>query len=305
MKDEESSQSAELNSYHCDINPSFSTGLGGFVIAHQSALAHQPAEGAFDYPTMWQDGEASGIVGTFDYLDGQFGAEAPDPLGEGFTGVAPIHPQDTQPGEPAQHPAQDPLCSVAFGGAGRGHGDAEHQSQSIHQQMPLAGVIADLTAVTSGFDTLTVQNGRRGSAPLAVSFSDECAQRVVEHGPVMVTDPLPKNMVDRFPMGEIRGQITPGTPTLDEIQDSIEDAPPINRWAATFGRNGEHRFEVSPLGVSQVGVVDGDFHRLTGATANGSHPNRQSNQAFCASFWRSRGSYTYRFSFFRRTLRLV
>jgi hypothetical protein len=99
---------------------------------------------------------------------------------------------------------------------------------------------------------LTVQNGRRGAAALAVSFPDECAQSVFKHGPVMVADPLPKNMVDRFPMGEIRGQITPGTPTLDKIQDGIKDAPPINRWAAAFGGNGEHRFEVSPLGISQL-----------------------------------------------------
>lgn len=59
MKDEESSQSAELNADHGDMDPSFGAGLGGFVIAHQSPLAHQPAEGAFHYPTAWQHGEAS------------------------------------------------------------------------------------------------------------------------------------------------------------------------------------------------------------------------------------------------------
>ena len=203
----------------------------------------------------------------------------------------------------AQHPAQNQLCSVAFRGAGRGHGHAEHQPQSIHQQMPLAafdpfaGVIANPAAVTRGFDTLTVQNGRRGSAALAVGFPDQRPQGVVERGPLVVADPLPKNMVNRFPMGKIRGQITPRTATLDEIQDGIKDPPTVNRWASAFGRFGEHRFKVSPLGVSQVGVVVGDFHRLTGATANESHPYRQSNQAFCSSFWRSRVPETYRFPF--------
>jgi len=70
MNDEESSRSAELNSYHGAIDPSLSTGLGGFVIAHQSSLTHQPAEGAFHDPTAWQDGEASGSVGAFDDFDG-------------------------------------------------------------------------------------------------------------------------------------------------------------------------------------------------------------------------------------------
>jgi hypothetical protein len=55
MKDEESGQSAELNSYHGDIDPSFGAGFSGFVIADQSALAHQPAEGAFHHPAAWQD----------------------------------------------------------------------------------------------------------------------------------------------------------------------------------------------------------------------------------------------------------
>jgi hypothetical protein len=51
MKDEKSGQSAELNPDHGDKDPSFGTRLGGFVIADQSPLAHQPAEGAFHDPT--------------------------------------------------------------------------------------------------------------------------------------------------------------------------------------------------------------------------------------------------------------
>ena len=272
MKDKESSQSAELNSYHRDIDPSFGAGLRGFVIAHQSALTHQPAEGAFHDPTAWQYGEASGIVGAFDDLDRQFGAESLDPLGERLTGVAAIHPQDAEPGEPAQDPAQHLLCSIAFGGAGWGHGYAEHQPQGIHQQMPLAafdplaGVIANRAAVTSGFYTLTVQNRCRWPAALAVSFPNERAQCVVERGPLAVADPLPEDMVNRFPMGEISGQITPRTATLDEIQDGIQDAPPINRWASAFGGFGEHRFEVSPLGIRETGLIYGIFHAPTEAT---------------------------------------
>jgi len=71
-------------------------------------------------------------------------------MSERRSGVATIHPQDTQPDEPAQYPAQNQLRPVALGGAGRGHRHAEHQAQSIHQQMalpafdPLAGIIADV-----------------------------------------------------------------------------------------------------------------------------------------------------------------
>ena len=135
---EESSQAAELNADHGDIDPRFGAGLRGLIIAHQSPLAHEPAEGAFHYPAARQDFEASGIIGAFDDLDRQLGSEPLDPLGERFTGVAAVHPQDAEPGEPAQHPAQHQLRAVSFGGAGGSHDHAKHQPQGVHQQMALA-----------------------------------------------------------------------------------------------------------------------------------------------------------------------
>ena len=271
MNDEESSQSAELNSYHRDINPSLGAGFGGFIIAGQPALAHQPTEGAFYDPAVGQYFEASEVIRTFDDHDGQFWAEPLDPLGESLAGVATIHPQNAQPGEPAQNPAQEHLGSVAFGGASRGHRHAEHQPQSIHQQMafaafdPLAGVIPDVTAVAGGLDALTVQYRGRGPAALAVSFPHEDAQGVVERGPLMVVHPLPEDMIHGFPMGKVDGQITPRATTLDQIEDGINDAPPIHRRAAAFGRFGQHRFEISPLGIRETGVIYGVFHAPTEA----------------------------------------
>src|SRR5665213_3836301 len=90
MKAEESSQPAELNSDHGDIDPGHGTGFGGFVIAHESALVHQPAEGAFHDPAARQHFEAFGRVGALNDLDLQFGAASFDPLGEGRAGVAAV-----------------------------------------------------------------------------------------------------------------------------------------------------------------------------------------------------------------------
>jgi hypothetical protein len=94
----------------------------------------------------------------------------------------------------------------------------------------------------------------------------------IERGPVVVADPLPKNMVNRFPIAKSCGQITPGTATLDEIQDGIKDAPPINRWASAFGGNGEHRFEVSQLGICETRVIYGVFHAPNEAALKMSRP---------------------------------
>ena len=288
MNAEESGQSAELDSDHRDVNPSLGAGLGGFVIPHQPPLAHQPSESAFHHPAVRQHFEAFGVVGTFDDLDFQFGPETLDPLGESLTGVAAIHPQDAQPGEPAQHPAQQQLGAVSFGGVGRGHGHAQDQSQGVHQQVPLAaldalgGIIPHLAAVTGGFDALTVQNRGRWPAAFAVGAAHQDAQGVMDHGPLMVGNPLAEDMINRFPMGKIGGQITPGTPALDQVQDGLKDAAAIYGGTAKFGGFGKHGLETGPLGVGQIGVVSGFFHRPTGATAIDSRKSKQANQVFCA-----------------------
>lgn len=106
MDDQFSSQAAELNPDHCDIDPRFGTGFGGFVIAHESPVVHQPTEGPFYDPTAWQDAETGGGIRAFDDLDRQLGAKSLDPVGEGLAGVTAIDPQNTQPSKPAQHARQ-------------------------------------------------------------------------------------------------------------------------------------------------------------------------------------------------------
>jgi len=268
---EESSESAELNTDPGDIDPGFGAGLGGFVIAHESPLTHEPAEGAFHNPAARQHFEADGIVGAFDDLDHELGAQPFDPLGERGSGVAAIHPQDAEPGEPAQDPTQNHLCPVTFGGVGWGHGHAEHQPQRVHQQMalatfdPLAGVRANAPTMTVGLHTLAVENGGRWPRAFALGFADEGAEHVVEHCPLMVERPLPEDMVDGLPRRKIRGQITPRAATLDDIEYGIDNAPPVNGWASAFGAFGEQRLEVCPLGIRKTGLIDGVFHAPTEA----------------------------------------
>ena len=101
-----------------------------------------------------------------------------------------------------------------------------------------------------------------------MGFPDENAQRIVERGPLIVATPLPEDMVNGFPMGEFHGQITPRAAALDQIEDGINNPPPVHAGASTFGGFGEHRFEISPLGIGEVRVIKGDFHRLKSAAAN-------------------------------------
>ena len=165
MNDVESGQSAQLNWDHRDMDPGHGAGLGGFVITDPSPLMHQPAERALDDPAARQDFETFARVRTFDDFHCQFGTKSFDPLGEDLTGIADIHPQHAQPSKPSQDLAQKHLCSVTFGGVSGSYGHAQHQAQSIHQQMTFAafdhfaGVIANAAVMPGGFDTLTVQFG--------------------------------------------------------------------------------------------------------------------------------------------------
>ncbi len=75
---EESGQSAELNSDHGNIDPSFGAGDRGFIVTDQAAMVHQPAERALDDPAMWQHFESAHIIRTLDHFDRQLGAEGLD-----------------------------------------------------------------------------------------------------------------------------------------------------------------------------------------------------------------------------------
>jgi len=81
MNHKESSQSAELNSDHRDIDASFGAGLGGLVIACESPMPHQPAEGSLHDPAERQDFETRSMVRTLDDRDGQLRAHPFDPVG--------------------------------------------------------------------------------------------------------------------------------------------------------------------------------------------------------------------------------
>lgn len=62
MNDTGSSQASELDSYHRDVDPSLGAGLGGFIVAHQPPVAHQPTEGPLHDPATGQYVEALGGV---------------------------------------------------------------------------------------------------------------------------------------------------------------------------------------------------------------------------------------------------
>ena len=129
--------------------------------------------------------------------------------------------------------------------------------------------------------TLTVQNRGRGSAAFVVGASHECAQCVVEGGPLVIERPMPEDMINSFPRPKVGGQIPPRAATFDDIENGIENPPPVSGWASALGRFWEHRFEVSPLGIGEAGFVEGVFHAPTEAALKMSRriPRRMSTHS--------------------------
>jgi hypothetical protein len=78
-------------------------------------VTNEPAEGALDPPPTRQHFEANGGTGTFDDLDRQFRAQPFNPLGERISREATLHPQQAEPGQLAQHRAQDRFCPSRSG----------------------------------------------------------------------------------------------------------------------------------------------------------------------------------------------
>ena len=268
---EGSSEAAELNADHGDEAPGLRAGGGIFVVAHQPAMMHEPAERALHDPATGPHFEPRGVVGALHDLDRQFRAEFFDPVGEAGTCVSPIHPQNAPPSKPGEPAAQDHLRAGAFGNAGRRHRHAQHQAQRVHQQMPfpafdaLGRIITNLAAVVRRLHALAVQDGGGGSAAFVLRAPDEGAERVMERGPLVIERPFPEAMIDLFPRGKVGGQATPGEAAFDHIEDGVQDAPEIGAGAATFGGFGEHGFEIGPLGVGEAGVIAGVFHAPTEA----------------------------------------
>ena len=96
---EELGQSAELNSYHCNVSPGFCAGLLFFVISDQATVPHEPCEGALHNPASRQNPETFDVIRTLDDLDFELRAQVSDPVAEYGTGVAAVDPEQAQPGK--------------------------------------------------------------------------------------------------------------------------------------------------------------------------------------------------------------
>ena len=130
---EKSSQPSELDADYRNADPGFRAGDSSFTVAYQVPMMYQPAKHTFHYPAVRQHFKSAHIVGTFDYFDRQLGT------GELCTSITTIDSQQAKPGKPRQHPKQDRLGAVTFGGVGRRCHYPENQTQRA--TVPFGGFV--------------------------------------------------------------------------------------------------------------------------------------------------------------------
>ena len=269
MISEESGESADLNSYEGEVDKGLSAFDGGFIVADQAAMPHEPAEGPLNHPTAGQNLEAPGGVRTLHDFNLERWTQRFDPFGKCLTGVATVSPDEAQPTQPAEYTFQEQFRSVAFCCARSCDFNPKHQPEGINQQVPLApfdvlgSVEAYDTPMGIGFDALTVQNGCGRPAIPSIRFADQRPQAGIDRLPHVVPDPTPKDVINRFSGRKISRNHAPRATGFDNIQQRIKDPAQIgSRTPTGFGRR-KHRFNQVPLRVRQIRRVIGDFHRLT------------------------------------------
>ena len=228
MRVEGSCDSPDLDSNECDKDERFGTLDGGFVVACQTSVAHQPAKGSLHHPAVSQELESPDSVRSFDDLDREFAAQRLDPTGEHVAGVTSIHPDHAQPGQPTEDAQEKRLGSISFGDIGRCDFHPQHQTEAIGQQVSFApldlfgGVVPHFAAVGVGFDTLTVENRGRWPCPLAIFCADQGAQLGIDRLPEVISDPAPEDVENRFRGRKVSRQQTPRAAGLGYVQQGIE-----------------------------------------------------------------------------------
>src|SRR6266516_1516392 len=135
-----SRESTQLNPKHREMNPSFSARLRAFVISHKASMSHEPAKGALDNPPARQHRKALGRLRALDDFHFELGPTFLHPGLEVLSRIAAINPNLSHLGEPSCNPLENLLSPVSFRTTGRRDDHAQQQSQSIHQNVPLASV---------------------------------------------------------------------------------------------------------------------------------------------------------------------
>src|SRR5580658_7627957 len=205
-------------------------GLGDFgsplAAAIETAIASQPAKGAFDHPAAGQDNKLGRRVRTFDNVqDAAEGALRP---GDQRSRITAVGPDALNASIDRQRFFEEQARSVAILDVGWQHHDHQQQAHGIDQNVALdavdlfARVVAAHAAALAGFDGLAVDDASTGLALAVVDQTNLVAQVGMDAFQQPRLGPPPKIAVNTLPRGQVLGQIAPLAARAQKVEDGIE-----------------------------------------------------------------------------------
>ena len=120
-----------------------------------------------------------------------------------------------------------------------------------------------LTTVRFRPHRLAVQRSCSGSTALSFRLANQRSEPVVQSAEDRPPTPVPEEVVDRLPRREVLGEKPPRAAAFDQVQYGVDYLPERGSRTSQSTAWRQHWLDQRPLGVGQIRIETGDFHRLT------------------------------------------
>ena len=284
----EFSKTCEHEAKHGKIDHGFARVGLSFVVATESPITSQPAEGTLYDPPSRQHFEGMKL-GSFYDLDCA-AADSSGPVHQ-HTRIATVGPDmfDAIACPLAQSQGQQLFGSIPILNIGGQHHHRDDQPDRIDQDMAfapidfLAGIVTPLVADFGALDALTVDDTCTGVALASIAHAHQFPQVSMNGGPQAVALPESEVVIGRCPRGKVSGQVAPLATGFDHIEDGVGQLS-VGMLARTSrpGGLGEAVMDELPFAVGKVRCIShpkritdcGTTYKLTLKKSFGHFSNR-------------------------------
>ena len=128
-----SSQSANHQRGHSDVNHGFTPLRKDFIVRASPSTLGEPGKGAFHHPAPWQNDKAFLLIAAKHRLQTKLTMEQ-DPFQQ-LTAIGPVDPDEAQFLAGSSQMLEQKLGSGRIGNGCRGDDDHEEQAKRVHQDM--------------------------------------------------------------------------------------------------------------------------------------------------------------------------
>src|SRR5574341_213655 len=240
-------------------------------VTRQPPVTSEPAKGALDNPTSWQDREASHPFWTLNEfeLPAQLLTHRFNNVSIGTIGPDQFEPtptiMDTALG-PVKQTLQNHLSARTVREGGTMHQDDQQQTQGVHDNMAFSArsLLVDINptgfAAFRSLDTLAINDRRTGLRITLLLGTYLFHQRGIDPLPDSLPCPAPEVAIDRLPGRPVGRQHPPLTARAGNVQDGIHYQPQFPLAGSSTSGPCKEFHTQQPFVILEVGRVGlGEF----------------------------------------------